>query len=115
MWHTLVCGLQSTALSLYCQATSAHSLHMLMTRTILFVCSSFNDAVSSLYYRTLNDIMMVDKLERMWTDVVIAYLKMLHQHLPGGLRKTTRNRGQNSRSLGRDLRQRPPEAGVLTT
>jgi hypothetical protein len=43
--------------------------------------------------------------------------KVLSRHLPGGLRKTTNNFSQDSRSPGRNFNPGPPgrEAGVLTT
>jgi hypothetical protein len=43
--------------------------------------------------------------------------KALFRHLPGGLRKTTKNINQDSRSQGRDLNPgaQEHESGLLTT
>jgi hypothetical protein len=51
-------------------------------------------------------------MKRSWPN-----FKVLSRYLPGGLRKTTKNLTQDSRSPGRDLNPRPPEfeARLLTT
>jgi len=32
-----------------------------------------------------------DKLESIWKEAIKAFLKAISQHLPGGLKKTTKN------------------------
>jgi hypothetical protein len=58
-----------------------------------------------------------NELERMWKEAVVAFLKVLSRHLPGGTEENDENLSQNCRSPGRDLSPGPPEyeAGVLTT
>jgi hypothetical protein len=53
----------------------------------------------------------------MWVEEAVAYFKVLFWHLPGGLRKTTKDLSQDSRSPDRDLNpgHSEHEAGVLTT
>jgi hypothetical protein len=52
---------------------------------------------------------MHDKLERMWNELIMVYIKVLSQHLPGGTRKTTKILNQDSRCPGQDSNCAPSE------
>jgi hypothetical protein len=58
-----------------------------------------------------------NELDRVWKEAVMALFEVLSWHLPEGLRKTTKDLGQNSWSPGRDLNPGPPEykGGVFTS
>jgi hypothetical protein len=59
---------------------------------------------------------MINSLEELWKESVVAKSNALSQHLLEGLRKTTKNFSYVSRSPGRDLNQDYEfEAGVSTT
>jgi hypothetical protein len=47
---------------------------------------------------------MIYELERPWKEATVALFKVLTQHLPEGLKKTTGNVSQDSQSAGRDVR-----------
>jgi hypothetical protein len=53
----------------------------------------------------------------MWKQEVVAQLKALTRHLPGGTEESHEDLSQDSRSLDRDLNTGPPEYEtiVLTT
>jgi hypothetical protein len=50
-------------------------------------------------------------------EEIMAYFKALSQHLPGGIKETHENLGQDSQSLSSDSKLGPPkyETEVLTT
>jgi hypothetical protein len=52
-----------------------------------FVRGLFNDAVSSLNYKTSNDRMM-NELKSIWKEAVVAQFKVLSQHLLEGAEET---------------------------
>jgi hypothetical protein len=49
--------------------------------------------------------------------MVVAYCKVLSQHLPGGIEENHKNEGLDSQSLSQDSKPQSPEyeAGVPTT
>jgi hypothetical protein len=57
------------------------------------------------------------EMEWIWKEAIMASFEVLSRICLEGLRKTTKNLSQDSRSPGRDLNPGPPEykAGVLTT
>lgn len=78
-----------------------------------FICGLF-DTVSNPDYVALN-IRMINEMERMWKEVIMACFKELSQHLP---ERTEENHFSWYRwSLGSDLNPGPPkyEGRVLTT
>jgi hypothetical protein len=60
--------------------------------------------------------LMKNKLQIMLKEAVVAYFKVLPQHLPGRTEESHGNLSQDSRPPGRDLNQRSLEyeTGVLT-
>jgi hypothetical protein len=58
-----------------------------------------------------------DELEMTWSEAVVAYFKVLFQHLPGGTEENNEKVNQDKWSLGQYLNPgcREYKAGVLPT
>jgi hypothetical protein len=110
------CSRQGDGESEYCEVFSAvqflhhdwHSAFSLCNLASLWICSLFNDAFSTAYsVEWKGDKCMMDLKgfirKRSWPDS-----RHYTSHLEG-LRKTTKNLSQDSRSPDRDLNPRPPE------
>jgi hypothetical protein len=67
------------------------SLCLIKQHTItLFICGLFNDTFISSDYITLNERMM-NELERMWNEAVVAKFRVLYWNLPGKTKEIHEN------------------------
>jgi hypothetical protein len=58
---------------------------------------------------TVSDDRMINELERIWKETLVAYSGYSTEILPNGLRKTKKTLSQGSQSPGRDSKSALPE------